>query len=120
MSRELRDLASDEITEYLSEAMRICGRAYELKNEIQLLLLQVPNLNVHDPELENLIRDIRDDKKFLSVSQYESMASFFNERRDDPNESWEVDAQDRFVQSIDGSPGVLLRPTDYKFVKVFR
>jgi hypothetical protein len=35
-------------------------------------------------------------------------------------ELWEVDAQGRFVQSIDGNPGVLLRPTDYKLIKVFR
>jgi hypothetical protein len=35
-------------------------------------------------------------------------------------ELWEVDLQGRFVQSIDGNPGILPRPTDYKLIKVFR
>lgn len=34
-------------------------------------------------------------------------------------ELWTVDADGRFVDPMNGSPGVILRPTDYKYVKVF-
>jgi hypothetical protein len=35
-------------------------------------------------------------------------------------ELWSIDEGERFVGRLPGGPGVLLRPTDYKYVKVFR
>ena len=32
---------------------------------------------------------------------------------------WEVDAQGRFVQQVDGKPGMILRPEDYKYIQVY-
>jgi hypothetical protein len=34
-------------------------------------------------------------------------------------ELWEIDAEGSFVKPLNGNPGILLRPSDYKFVKVF-
>ena len=35
-------------------------------------------------------------------------------------ELWEIDSQGHFVRPENGSPGILLRPDDYRYVKVFR
>ena len=34
-------------------------------------------------------------------------------------ELWTIDQEDRFGERLDGVPGIILRPSDYKFVKVF-
>ena len=34
-------------------------------------------------------------------------------------ELWEIDSAGRFVKQEIGSPGILLRPNDYRYVKVF-
>lgn len=34
-------------------------------------------------------------------------------------ELWEVDEGGRFTTPLDGSPGAILRPTDYKWIRVF-
>jgi hypothetical protein len=85
---------SEEIVEYLSELMTICSQAFHLKNEIQLLLIDTSNINIHDNELETLIRKIRNDEKIYSVSQYEVMASTFNKGLDDTDEQFDIDTRD--------------------------
>lgn len=34
-------------------------------------------------------------------------------------ELWQIDAQGHFVSPMNGSPGILLRPDDYRYLKVF-
>lgn len=84
----------EEFVEYISELMGICARAFKLKNEVQLLLAEVSNLTIHDPEIEKLLRDVRGDKEMYSISQYKRYATLFNRDTDDINEMWEADAKD--------------------------
>ena len=84
----------DEFENYFLELTTICVRAFDLKNEIQLLLHEATNLSVHDPELEKLLRKIRDDEKLYSVSQYERLASFINKGTEKGGDKLDVDSSD--------------------------
>lgn len=102
LSYEARKPHSDEeFVEFFSELMSICARAFELKNEIQLLLSGVGNFTIHDPEIEKLIRHIRDDRELYSVSQYLRIASMFNKSADDIHSAWDVDARDFILNHPD-------------------
>lgn len=104
--------SDEEFVGFLSQLIAICARAFELKNEVRLLLSELSNLNIHDPEIEKIVRDIRDDKKLYSITQYERLAYIFNKETDDFHEKWEIDAGD-FILSRPDALGDFHGMVDY-------
>jgi hypothetical protein len=95
----------EQFIDYLSELMGISARAFELKNEIQMFLREADNLTIHDANLADLIRKIRNDEKFYSITQYERIASFFNTKVDEPSDAWDIDSHDFILQHPEAFQG---------------
>jgi hypothetical protein len=92
---------NEEFIEFIQEIMGICGKAFDLQNEIQLLLGEVSNINIQDKDVEKVLRNIRDGKDSYPVRQYKKIASSFNQSIDDVSDKFEIDAFDFVVNNPD-------------------